>query len=130
MVAYLDGTDRPGDIALAAPQEEVEAWLAERGWHLAEVEAPGGRARITAEVAALASVAARKLAQTIVDQAAHEASILPDARLKALLAAQGLIAIARNAGRAVQVVNLPVGHNQMTEAPEETLAAIRDFLAR
>ena len=43
-------------------------------------------------------------------------------------AAQGLIAIARNAGRAVQVVNLPVGHNQMTEAPDGTLMAIRDYL--
>ncbi|HRM65026.1 MAG TPA: alpha/beta hydrolase, partial [Acidovorax temperans] len=30
----------------------------------------------------------------------------------------------------VQIAHLPVGHNQMTEAPEETLAAIRDFLAR
>ena len=43
-------------------------------------------------------------------------------------AAQGLIAIARNAGRAVQVVNLPVGHHQMTEAPDGTLMAIRDYL--
>ncbi|MBS0507868.1 MAG: alpha/beta hydrolase [Proteobacteria bacterium] len=43
-------------------------------------------------------------------------------------AAQGLIAAARAAGRAVQVARLPVGHNQMTEAPEETLRAIRDFL--
>ncbi len=45
-------------------------------------------------------------------------------------AAQGLISAARAAGRTVQVVMLPVGHNQMTEAPEETLHAIRDFLAR
>ena len=43
-------------------------------------------------------------------------------------AAQGLIAMARNAGKAVQVVSLPVGHNQMTEAPDGTLMAIRDFL--
>lgn len=43
-------------------------------------------------------------------------------------AAQGLIQTARDAGRSVQVVNLPVGHHQMTEAPEQTLAAIRDFL--
>ncbi|MNW20832.1 hypothetical protein D3C71_2214160 [compost metagenome] len=45
-------------------------------------------------------------------------------------AAQGLIGAARAAGKTVQVAHLPVGHNQMTEAPEETLAAIRDFLAR
>ncbi|GKT21130.1 alpha/beta hydrolase [Acidovorax sp. SUPP3334] len=44
-------------------------------------------------------------------------------------AAQGLIAAARAAGKAVQVVSLPVGHHQMTEAPDATLFAIRDFLA-
>ena len=44
-------------------------------------------------------------------------------------AAQSLIGPARAAGKNVQVVHLPVGHNQMTEAPDETLFAIRDFLA-
>ena len=43
-------------------------------------------------------------------------------------AAQGLIAAARQAGKAVQVTSLAVGHHQMTEAPDETLFAIRDFL--
>lgn len=43
-------------------------------------------------------------------------------------AAQGLIAKAREAGKQVQVVNLPVGHHQMTETPDETLFALRDFL--
>nr|WP_036811082.1 alpha/beta hydrolase [Polaromonas sp. CG_9.11]MBG6076076.1 pimeloyl-ACP methyl ester carboxylesterase [Polaromonas sp. CG_9.11] len=43
-------------------------------------------------------------------------------------AAQGLIAAARNAGKDVQLVSLPVGHHQMTEAPDQTLFAIRDFL--
>lgn len=44
-------------------------------------------------------------------------------------AAQLLIKQAQSSGKTVQVVSLPVGHNQMSEAPEETLAAIRDFLA-
>lgn len=44
-------------------------------------------------------------------------------------AAQGLIAAARAAGKQVTVKQLPSGHNQMTEAPDETLFAIRDFLA-
>ena len=43
-------------------------------------------------------------------------------------AAQILIATARSTGKAVQVVSLPVGHNQMTEDPDGTLMAIRDFL--
>jgi pimeloyl-ACP methyl ester carboxylesterase len=45
-------------------------------------------------------------------------------------AAQGLIAKARETGKTVQVVSLPVGHHQMTEAPEATLFAMRDFLQR
>lgn len=44
-------------------------------------------------------------------------------------AAQGLINAARAAGKTVDIAHLPVGHNQMTEAPEETLAALRSFLA-
>jgi pimeloyl-ACP methyl ester carboxylesterase len=43
-------------------------------------------------------------------------------------AAQPLIAKARDAGKHVQVVALPVGHHQMTELPDATLFAIRDFL--
>ena len=43
-------------------------------------------------------------------------------------AAQPLIAKARASGKTVQVASLPVGHHQMTEAPEETLFAMRDFL--
>lgn len=43
-------------------------------------------------------------------------------------AAQTLITKARASGKSVQITHLPVGHHQMTEAPEETLSAIRDFL--
>jgi pimeloyl-ACP methyl ester carboxylesterase len=43
-------------------------------------------------------------------------------------AAQGLISAARDSGKAVQVASLPVGHHQMSEAPDATLFAIRDFL--
>ena len=44
-------------------------------------------------------------------------------------AAQGLIQAARTAGRTVEVAYVPVGHHQMSEAPEETLAALKGFLA-
>jgi pimeloyl-ACP methyl ester carboxylesterase len=43
-------------------------------------------------------------------------------------AAHGLVQAARAAGKTAQVVTLPVGHHQMNEAPEATLAAIWDFL--
>ena len=39
-----------------------------------------------------------------------------------------LIKAAQAAGKAVRVVSLPVGHHQMTETPDATLFAIRDFL--
>jgi pimeloyl-ACP methyl ester carboxylesterase len=45
-------------------------------------------------------------------------------------AAQALVAKARAAGRPVEVVEVGVGHHQMTEAPDATLAALKDFLTR
>ena len=43
-------------------------------------------------------------------------------------AAQGLIAKAKTAGKQMQTVYLAVGHHQMTEAPEATLAALKGFM--
>lgn len=43
-------------------------------------------------------------------------------------AAQPLVIKARESGKTVQVAYVPVGHHQMTEAPDETLFAMRDFL--
>ncbi len=43
-------------------------------------------------------------------------------------AAQPLMDKARASGKTVYLVKVPVGHHQMTEAPEETLFAMRDFL--
>jgi pimeloyl-ACP methyl ester carboxylesterase len=42
--------------------------------------------------------------------------------------AQALIAAAKDSGKSVKVTTLPVGHHQMTETPDATLFAIRDFL--
>lgn len=43
-------------------------------------------------------------------------------------AAQSLIQKARETGKSTQVVEVPMGHHQMSESPEETLAALQDFL--
>ena len=45
-------------------------------------------------------------------------------------AAQGLVKAGKAAGKSVQVSTVPVGHHQMSEAPEATLFALRDFLQR
>jgi len=42
--------------------------------------------------------------------------------------AQLLIEKAKTSGKKFTVVHLAVGHHQMSEAPEQTLAAIKDFL--
>lgn len=79
LVAYLDGTDGGGEgreQGLAAPQEEVEDWLARQGWHLAALET-GDLAAHDADVAALASSAARALARAHLAQAAEDARLLP-----------------------------------------------------
>ena len=43
-------------------------------------------------------------------------------------AAQALVVAAKESGKSVKVTTLPVGHHQMTETPDATLFAIRDFL--
>ena len=43
-------------------------------------------------------------------------------------AAQLLINTAQSSGKRLQVISLAVGHHQMSEAPEETLMAIKGFL--
>jgi pimeloyl-ACP methyl ester carboxylesterase len=45
-------------------------------------------------------------------------------------AAQTLIDKAKQGGKPAKVVHAAVGHHHMTEAPDETLFAIRDFLAQ
>jgi pimeloyl-ACP methyl ester carboxylesterase len=45
-------------------------------------------------------------------------------------AAQSLIDKAKESGQSFKVARLPVGHHQMTEAPDPTLFAIRDFVAQ
>jgi pimeloyl-ACP methyl ester carboxylesterase len=45
-------------------------------------------------------------------------------------AAKSLIDQAKASGKVFSVVNVPMGHHQMSESPEETLQALNHFLAR
>jgi hypothetical protein len=82
LVAYLDGSDLTDEQGIMSPQEELEAWLADRGWQLPELE-PGGAgvAVLEAGVAGLASGAARVLAWDWLGRAARDAAVLPGAAL-------------------------------------------------
>ncbi|MDO9637309.1 MAG: helix-turn-helix domain-containing protein [Pseudotabrizicola sp.] len=85
LVAYLDGPDTAVDAGLAAPQEEVETWLAARGWHMTELAQPDGADRLLEEVGGLASAAARSLGAAFLRQAEADFRLLPDAMLQAAL---------------------------------------------
>jgi len=90
LVAYLDGSDMADVQGIAAPQEEMEGWLAARGWHLPELEAEGGGlAALEPEVAELASGAARGLARAFLQRAAAEVAAMPAGPFEAALAEFG-----------------------------------------
>lgn len=89
LVAWLDASGQ--ETGLAAPVEEVESWLARRGWHLSEAEPEAPEPDWPALVAAepdLASQAGRQLAEGLARRARDEARLLPAARLAPAVAAQ------------------------------------------
>ncbi|WP_050522686.1 helix-turn-helix transcriptional regulator [Pseudorhodobacter wandonensis] len=86
LVAYLDGSEQEADMGLAAPQEELESWLAAHDWHFEALEEGGGGPEaLAAELAGLASGGARVLARQWVAQAAEDARRLPLAAFEAAL---------------------------------------------
>ncbi|QCP85208.1 helix-turn-helix domain-containing protein [Cereibacter sphaeroides] len=89
LVAYLDAASEDEEQGVVAPQEEVEGWLAARDWHLAELEEPGGRARLEAEIEGLASAAGRAMARDWVLRAEADARAMPLDPFRAALRAEG-----------------------------------------
>lgn len=87
LVAYLDRSETRPEEGLATPQDEAEAWLSARGWHLDEAETAPGAAAIAAEIEGLASDAARALARARLDQARADAAALPRVAVAAAVAA-------------------------------------------
>lgn len=121
LVAYLDGSEQAGVQGIASPQEELEAWLAGRGWHVPELE-PGGAGvdEVLAEVGGLVSGAARALARDWVVRAAAEAVALPAAVLAAELAP------ALSAGRQMDPLRLAQAHGLPVGVVLRRLALVPD----
>jgi transcriptional regulator with XRE-family HTH domain len=86
LVNYLDAA-KSDETGLAAPQEEVEAWLEGRGFALPELEAPqiDPLAMVAGQVE-LSSDASRQLAQQWIMRFHADAQALPLAQLRAALA--------------------------------------------
>jgi len=86
LVGFLDAGQGTREQGIAAPQEEVEDWLRRRGWMIPDADLAEG---LQAEIAALASTAARSLARDMIDRARADAAALPEARFAEALAAIG-----------------------------------------
>ena len=68
LVGYLDAAGQADEQGIATPQEELEAWLAARDWDFGA----------EADLAGLASKAARLMARAWQDQVAFDQAALPD----------------------------------------------------
>ncbi|TQS72492.1 helix-turn-helix domain-containing protein [Rhodobacteraceae bacterium] len=90
LVGYLD-TQNGEELALSSPQEQFEAWLAVRGWHLPEMEVddPAPPDALIADAAELASGAARDLAREYLRQRRLDIDALPYADICAAVAELG-----------------------------------------
>jgi transcriptional regulator with XRE-family HTH domain len=95
LVGYLEAA-APEESGLASPQEEVEAWLDARGWHLPELEpVPQGKKGAQAGPEALfaapelATASAQALARAHADRARADAAALPLPQLREALAEVG-----------------------------------------
>lgn len=89
LVAFLDGSDTKDASAVVSPQEEVEAWMAARGWVLDALETSQGRDEVGAEIEGLSSPSAREMAMGFVARAAADAALMPQAELVAAVTALG-----------------------------------------
>jgi transcriptional regulator with XRE-family HTH domain len=87
LVAYLDASGE--EAGLAAPQEELESWLARHDHHAAtlEAETPPELTALTEGQPELASQAAREMARAWLLEARQDARALPLARLRRTLRA-------------------------------------------
>lgn len=86
LVGFLDAGQGIEEQGIAAPQEEVEDWLRNRGWVLSDADLAAG---LEEEIARLVSSAARSLARAYVDRARTDAELLPEAGFLAALADLG-----------------------------------------
>ncbi|MES2548564.1 MAG: helix-turn-helix domain-containing protein [Pseudomonadota bacterium] len=82
LVGFLDAGQGIDEQGIAAPQEEVEDWLRGRSWRISDADLETG---LEAEIAALASTAARSLARAHLAQVRMDAARLPEAACLAAL---------------------------------------------
>lgn len=124
LVGYLDTDETTGDRG-SLPQEDVEHWLASRGWRIPELEGDWETPHdeIIAETPALQTPAARDLARRFLERYSADAAALPDIRLReALDEGDEPGALATRLG-----VPLPVVFRRLAMLADEELPGKRAF---
>lgn len=76
LAGYLDGVAAE-ETGIAAPQEELEAWLANRDWRIPGIEEGASSADLLADAPELASQAARTLAEQWLETTRRDARAMP-----------------------------------------------------
>ena len=88
LVGYLDAVAAE-DTGIAAPQEELEAWLDAQGWHLPALERGGSPDQLIAGAPELASQAARQMARDWLAGYVSDAAAMPVGPVLAAMVAHG-----------------------------------------
>jgi transcriptional regulator with XRE-family HTH domain len=90
LVRYLDESARP-DLTGSTPQEELDAWLTARAFHMAELERalPPAPETLIARAEDLQSAAARALATRFLARYAQDVALMPLARMRDAVAEHG-----------------------------------------
>lgn len=88
LTRYLDRSEAETAVP-AVPQEEVEAWLAERDWHVAEIDENPNCDPSALRGLGTLSAPARAIARALLERLARDAEALPASRLSALRQATG-----------------------------------------
>ncbi|MFP4570405.1 short-chain fatty acyl-CoA regulator family protein [Rhodosalinus sp.] len=119
LVTYLDGA-ADARRSLTSPQEEIDAFLADRDFHFAELEAPGADPAELLDPAVLTSQAARQIAERLLQRYAEDAAQVPLALARDVVAEHGVdpAALARAAG-----CDLPCAMRRLASLPPQALPA-------
>lgn len=118
LVAYLDGANDVS-ASLSSPQEEVEAMLAARGYHCAELEgSKPDLGAVAGEIRALGSEAAQNHARRVLTTYIRDAERLPLRAFARAIARRGLdiAGLAEEFG-----VSLPRVFRRLAVMPEEAM---------
>lgn len=119
LVTYLDGAP-DAQRSLTSPQEEIEAFLAERAFHFPELETPGADAEALLDPTALTSDATRQIAGRLLRRYAEDAAAIPLSLARDTVATHGPdpAALARAAG-----CDLPRAMRRLAALPPQVMAA-------